>query len=93
MTRRGAGASACYLSAFPRYRRFLSLLANLAAQPLWARYAGYAGRFATALAKLQGGELEYLTRPIIDSYHTIWFELHEDLITGLGIDRSQEGSF
>jgi DNA-binding MarR family transcriptional regulator len=57
-----------------------------------ARFAVYRGRFDGALEGLLGGDLDLLTKPIVDSYHTIWFELHEDLITGLGIDRSQEGS-
>ena len=56
------------------------------------RFDVYTHRFAGALAGLTAGDLDLLTKPIIDSYHTIWFELHEDLITGLGIDRSQEGS-
>jgi hypothetical protein len=29
---------------------------------------------------------------MIDSYHTVWFELHEDLLSTLGIERSKEGS-
>jgi hypothetical protein len=57
------------------------------------RFGTYAARFDAALDGLVAGDLDLLTKPIIDSYHTIWFELHEDLITGLGIDRSQEGSF
>jgi hypothetical protein len=57
------------------------------------RFQVYAARFAAALDGLVAGDHDLLTKPIIDSYHTIWFELHEDLITGLGIDRSQEGSF
>ena len=28
--------------------------------------------------------------PDLSAYNTIWFELHEDLLTSLGIDRSQE---
>lgn len=56
------------------------------------RFALYSDRFDAALAGLLEGDLNLLTKPIVDSYHTIWFELHEDLITGLGIDRSQEGS-
>jgi hypothetical protein len=60
---------------------------------LLGRFGTYGPRFDAALAGLLGGDLDLLTKPIIDSYHTIWFELHEDLITGLGIDRSQEGSF
>jgi DNA-binding MarR family transcriptional regulator len=55
-----------------------------------ARYERYGPRFAAALAKLEGGQLEWFTKPLIDSYHTIWFELHEDLLSTLGIERSQE---
>jgi hypothetical protein len=29
---------------------------------------------------------------MIDSYHTVWFQLHEDLLNTLGIDRATEGS-
>jgi len=56
------------------------------------RYRTYAPRFALALERLDAGELEWFTKPIIDSYHTIWFELHEDLLSSLGIERSQEAS-
>jgi hypothetical protein len=56
------------------------------------RYRTYAPRFAAALRKLSSGEREWFTKPLIDSYHTIWFELHEDLLGTLGIERSQEGS-
>jgi hypothetical protein len=28
---------------------------------------------------------------VIDSYHTVWFELHEDLLSTLGIERASEG--
>ena len=57
-----------------------------------ARYEGYPDRFRTALDKLLGGDLDYLTKPLIPSYHTVWFELHEDLLATLGIDRAEEGS-
>jgi len=55
-----------------------------------ARYERYAPRFAAALARLERGDLEWFTKPLIDSYHTIWFELHEDLLSTVGIERSQE---
>ena len=55
-----------------------------------ARYENYAARFADALTKLQAGDLDYLTKPMIPSYHTIWFELHEDLLATLGINRADE---
>lgn len=54
------------------------------------RYARYRPRFDAALEKLRGGDLDYFTKPIIPSYHTIWFELHEDLLATLGIDRASE---
>jgi hypothetical protein len=66
------------------------ILTDLAAA--LARYGGYRPRFANALAQLDAGALEWFTKPIIDSYHTIWFELHEDLLSSLGIERSQEGT-
>lgn len=54
------------------------------------RFAGYRDRFATALARVRAGELEWFTKPVIDSYHTVWFELHEDLLCTLGIERASE---
>jgi hypothetical protein len=56
------------------------------------RYRHYTPRFAGALARLDAGELEWFTKPLIDSYHTIWFELHEDLLSTLGLERSKEGA-
>jgi len=55
------------------------------------RFAGYGGRLRSALEKVVGGEHEWFTKPVIDSYHTVWFELHEDLLCTLGIERSAEG--
>jgi hypothetical protein len=55
-----------------------------------ARYAQYGPRLRTALERVQAGERDWFTRPMIASYHTIWFELHEDLLATLGIERGQE---
>ncbi|NNE74155.1 MAG: transcriptional regulator [Acidimicrobiales bacterium] len=55
-----------------------------------ARFSSLGPRFAGALARVQAGELEYLTKPMIDSYHTVWFDLHESLLATLGIDRASE---
>ena len=57
-----------------------------------ARYENYSARFADALAKLQAGDLDYLTKPMMPSYHTIWFELHEDMLATLGINRADEAA-
>jgi DNA-binding MarR family transcriptional regulator len=56
------------------------------------RFAVYVPRLAAALERVDAGEVEYVTKPLIDSFHTVWFELHEDLLATLGIERSQEGS-
>lgn len=56
------------------------------------RYCGYRGRLQSSLDKLRAGENEWFTKPLIDSYHTVWFQLHEDLLNTLGIERSQEGA-
>ncbi|MGH1369521.1 MAG: hypothetical protein ACRBCL_12990 [Maritimibacter sp.] len=52
--------------------------------------AQYIRRFDGAIARFQGGEEKYLTAPIIDSYHTVWFELHQDMIGLLGRSRAAE---
>ena len=69
-----------------------------AVQPLCAelvgaldRYGGYAERLSAARNKVEAGDTDWFTKPLIDSYHTVWFELHEDLLATLGIDRSKEG--
>lgn len=56
------------------------------------RFAGYGTRLREALEKVVGGEHDWFTKPVIDSYHTVWFELHEDLLSTLGIERGTEGA-
>ena len=50
------------------------------------RFARYEPRLAFALARAQAGKLEHLA-DTIDSFHTVWAELHEDLLATLGIAR------
>ncbi|MEC7914744.1 MAG: transcriptional regulator [Actinomycetota bacterium] len=57
-----------------------------------SRFANYPSRFGKALEKVVAGELDWLTKPIMPSYHTVWFELHEDLLATLGIDRASEST-
>jgi len=56
------------------------------------RFGEYGGRFTRALDRVEAGEGDWFAKPMIDSYHTVWFELHEDLLATLGIERSKEGS-
>jgi hypothetical protein len=55
-----------------------------------ARFHGYDDRFTAALARVEQGELSWVARPRVDSCHTVWMELHEDLIATLGIRRGAE---
>lgn len=66
------------------HERAVPVLADLeAALP---RYGRYRSRLADALDFARGGELEYVTDTTV-SYHTVWAELHEDLLTTLGVPR------
>ncbi len=54
------------------------------------RFQGYDDRFTAALARVERGELSWVARPRVDSCHTVWMELHEDLVATLGIRRGAE---
>lgn len=53
------------------------------------RFAGYAERFCTALNRAVAGEGEWVDRTDRDSCHRVWFQLHEDLIATLGLERGR----
>lgn len=53
------------------------------------RFARYGRRFTAALARVDGGEIDYVSSPQVDSVHNIWFELHEDLLRTLGKERRE----
>jgi hypothetical protein len=57
---------------------------------LLPRLSRYAEKLDSAFAKIKAGETVWLARPIIDSYHTVWFELHEELIAASGLTREEE---
>lgn len=54
---------------------------------LLTRFGGYDTRFNAALTRARAGEPSWVDRTDVDSCHRVWFELHEDLIATLGIDR------
>ena len=54
------------------------------------RFRGYDDRFTDALARVGQGDLSWVARPRVDSCHTVWMELHEDLVATLGIQRGAE---
>ena len=54
------------------------------------RFGHYGPRFEAALNRVLDGDINWFTKPSLDSYHEVWFELHEDLLVTLGIDRAAE---
>ena len=52
-----------------------------------SRFAGYHARFAGALSRVRDGDTSWVTRVREDSCHTVWMELHEDLMATLGLER------
>jgi hypothetical protein len=54
------------------------------------RFAGYDVRFDAALRRARTGQHEWVDGSDVDSCHRVWFQLHEDLLATLGIDRRTE---
>lgn len=72
------------------HRRFVPWLERLvAAAPRLTRYIT---RFDAAISAVQAGDHGFIAKPIVDSYHTVWFELHEELFGVLGRDRGSEAA-
>lgn len=53
------------------------------------RFGGYSERYAAALAKVDKGQRRWVDEPGLDSCHAVWFEVHQDLLTTLGIARGR----
>lgn len=71
------------------HRRAQPVLADLGSALL--RYCAYGPRLQGALDRVVAGDADWFTRPLIDSYHSVWFELHQDMLDTLGIERGTEG--
>jgi hypothetical protein len=54
------------------------------------RFDGYDVRFTDALKKVREGDHAWVDKTGADSCHTVWFELHEDLIATLGVPRGAQ---
>lgn len=53
------------------------------------RFARYRERLTSAFARIDVGETDYVSSPMVDSVHNIWFEFHEDLLRTLGKEREE----
>lgn len=54
-----------------------------------SRLTRYLERLESAYDRVLAGETDYVSGVRIDSYHTVWFELHEDLLRMLGRTRQE----
>jgi hypothetical protein len=72
------------------HENFSPLLVRIVGQA--PRLDPYVGRFDNAVRQLRAGDRSFVARPIADSYHTVWFELHEELIGLLGRTRADEAA-
>jgi pyruvate,orthophosphate dikinase len=54
------------------------------------RLADYSSRLDRAAGLIAEGDHGYIASPRVDSYHSVWFELHEDLILLAGRNRADE---
>lgn len=53
------------------------------------RFDGYTGRLAAALDRV-ADDRQWFASPRCDSYHTVWMQLHEDLLGAVGASREDE---
>jgi pyruvate, orthophosphate dikinase len=65
------------LAAFQE--RAVSLLRRIGS--LAPRLEWYGARLSRAAQRIAAGDVAYIAKVVIDSYHTVWFELHEELLT------------
>ena len=70
-------------------RRLGPLCAELTA--VLDRFAGYDDRFTAALGQAEAGRLAWVDGVGVDSCHTVWIQLHEDLLATLGLQRGAGG--
>ena len=60
-----------------------------AAEP---RFERYRDRLASSLDAIDAGDTQMVAHPMRSSYHTVWFELHEELIRLTGRNRADEAA-
>lgn len=69
------------------HERFEPILKGLVACA--PRLDVYRRKLDAALAKAEDGDIAWVSDARLDSYHTVWFELHEDLLRLLGRVRDE----
>ena len=69
------------------HERVERVLERLGAQE--GRIAVYGEKLLTALERAEDGDISWISDATIESYHTVWFELHEDLLRIMGREREE----
>ncbi len=54
-----------------------------------SRLARYQAKLDHAIDRAEGGDVQWVSDAKIESYHTVWFEMHEDLLRLLGRQRDE----
>ena len=54
------------------------------------RMTPYRERLTLALANLDDGDNAWFASPLIDSYHTVWMHLHQELLLTIGMSRADD---
>jgi pyruvate,orthophosphate dikinase len=81
----GADPEVCHAAAADVAERLSRFHADAAAivgraVSLAPRLAPYRPRLDRAAAAVAAGDTRYVAHPLVDSYHSVWFELHEELL-------------
>ena len=69
------------------HERFEPLLERMMQRE--ARLSNYKNKLHSALEKAEDGETAWVSDATLESYHTVWFEMHEDLLRLLGREREE----
>ena len=64
----------------------VAIIRRFASQLTW--FGRYEAAFEAALNRVQIGDLRAFTTPLAESYHDVWMELHQDLMSRLGRKRN-----
>ncbi|CAB4927628.1 MAG: hypothetical protein F2840_00275 [Actinobacteria bacterium] len=64
----------------------------LSAGEVISRFGAYPHRLTAAMLKASDDH-RFVVSPTVDSFHTVWFECHEDYLLMLDRSREQEGSW
>jgi hypothetical protein len=76
------------LERLDRLDERIATLVNKLAEAV-PRFSAYPGRLTAALDKI-ADDRQWLASPRCDSYHTVWMQMHEDLLTAVGASREDE---